>query len=39
MNQTQVPVDRYVKVDSINTRYWMMGSGNPVILLHGVKVR
>jgi pimeloyl-ACP methyl ester carboxylesterase len=28
--------DRYIKVDSINTRYWSAGTqGSPVILLHG----
>ncbi|WP_293352766.1 MULTISPECIES: alpha/beta fold hydrolase [unclassified Microcoleus] len=28
--------DRYIKVDSINTRYWSTGTqGSPVILLHG----
>lgn len=28
--------DKYVKVNSINTRYWQVGnSGSPVILLHG----
>ncbi|NHC35028.1 alpha/beta fold hydrolase [Scytonema millei] len=35
MQKTQVPIDRYVKVGSINIRYWMMGSENPIILLHG----
>jgi pimeloyl-ACP methyl ester carboxylesterase len=29
-------LDRYIKVDSINTRYWSAGTqGSPVILLHG----
>lgn len=35
MTPTQIPLDRYVKVGSINTRYWIMGVGTPVILLHG----
>ncbi len=35
MNTEQLQ-DRYVKVGSINTRYWQAGdSGNTVILLHG----
>ena len=31
------PQDRYVKVGSINTRYWAEGgSGSPVIFIHGI---
>ncbi len=36
MNRTEQLEDQYVKVGSVNTRYWQAGdSGNPVILLHG----
>ncbi len=36
MNLTEELQDRYVKVGSINTRYWQLGnSGSVVILLHG----
>lgn len=36
MNTTQLVQDQYIKVGSINTRYWSLGNqGNPVILLHG----
>ncbi|MBW4513244.1 MAG: alpha/beta fold hydrolase [Scytonematopsis contorta HA4267-MV1] len=36
MNLTEELQDRYVKVGSINTRYWQLGdSGSIVILLHG----
>jgi len=35
MQKTQIPVDQYVRVGPINTRYWTIGMGNPVILLHG----
>jgi pimeloyl-ACP methyl ester carboxylesterase len=32
----QPPVDRYLSVDGINTRYWQMGDrGSKIILLHG----
>jgi hypothetical protein len=31
-----IPEDRYVKVGSENTRYWMAGEGRSVILLHGI---
>jgi 4,5:9,10-diseco-3-hydroxy-5,9,17-trioxoandrosta-1(10),2-diene-4-oate hydrolase len=32
-----IPQDRYVKVGTINTRYWSEGSqGSPVILIHGL---
>jgi pimeloyl-ACP methyl ester carboxylesterase len=30
-----VPQERYIKIDSINTRFWAEGEGSPVILLHG----
>ncbi len=32
----KIPEDRYIKVGTVNTRYWMAGEGPPVILLHGV---
>lgn len=33
---TQLPQDRYVKVGSVNTRYWQAGdTGSVVILIHG----
>lgn len=35
MNTTQPIQDQYIKVGSINTRYWCAGKGTPVILLHG----
>ena len=36
MNTTQLIQDQYIKVGSINTRYWRVGTqGAPVILLHG----
>lgn len=31
-----IPEDRYVKVGSVNTRYWRVGKGEPVLLLHGI---
>jgi pimeloyl-ACP methyl ester carboxylesterase len=31
-----IPVDRYIQVNGINTRYWQMGDrGSKIILLHG----
>ena len=27
--------DRYIELDSVNIRYWSMGEGEPIILLHG----
>jgi pimeloyl-ACP methyl ester carboxylesterase len=36
MRLTQAPPDQYVKVEDINTRYWTLGQGEPVILLHGL---
>ena len=31
----KMPQDRYIKVGTINTRYWAAGSqGSPVILIH-----
>jgi pimeloyl-ACP methyl ester carboxylesterase len=36
MSRTEKLQDQYVKVGSVNTRYWQAGdSGNTVILLHG----
>jgi 4,5:9,10-diseco-3-hydroxy-5,9,17-trioxoandrosta-1(10),2-diene-4-oate hydrolase len=36
MNATQFIQDRYIKIGSIDTRYWSAGDrGTPVILLHG----
>jgi pimeloyl-ACP methyl ester carboxylesterase len=36
MHRNEQPQDQYVKVSSVNTRYWQAGdSGNTVILLHG----
>ena len=33
----KMPQDRYIKVGTINTRYWAEGSqGSPVILIHGI---
>jgi pimeloyl-ACP methyl ester carboxylesterase len=32
---TALPLDRYISVKGINTRYWQMGSGSNIILLHG----
>lgn len=31
-----VPVEHYVKVGSIQTRYWADGKGSPVVLIHGL---
>ena len=31
-----IPDDHYVKVGSINTRYWTGGEGSPVVLVHGM---
>jgi len=30
------PEDRYVKVGQINTRYWVLGQGSPLLLIHGL---
>ncbi len=30
------PVDKYVKVGGINTRYWAEGEGRPIVLVHGI---
>jgi 4,5:9,10-diseco-3-hydroxy-5,9,17-trioxoandrosta-1(10),2-diene-4-oate hydrolase len=36
MDRTEQLPDRYVKVGSVNTRYWQLGSsGSPIVLLHG----
>lgn len=33
---SQLPQDRYLKIDTVNVRYWEAGNeGKPVILLHG----
>jgi 4,5:9,10-diseco-3-hydroxy-5,9,17-trioxoandrosta-1(10),2-diene-4-oate hydrolase len=31
-----LPVEHYVKVGQINTRYWVDGEGSPVVLIHGL---
>jgi len=30
------PEDGYVKVGKINTRYWVLGQGSPLLLIHGL---
>ncbi|PSB06604.1 alpha/beta hydrolase [filamentous cyanobacterium CCP1] len=31
-----LPTDRYIQIDGINTRYWTLGEqGSPVLLIHG----
>lgn len=30
------PEDSYVKVGGINTRYWVLGQGKPLLLIHGL---
>jgi pimeloyl-ACP methyl ester carboxylesterase len=36
MSSTEQPLNQYIKVDNVNTRYWQLGnSGSIVILLHG----
>ena len=32
----KTPPDRYIKVGTINTRYWDEGQGQPVLLIHGI---
>ncbi len=32
----QNPEYRYVKVGEINTRYWVLGHGSPLLLIHGL---
>jgi pimeloyl-ACP methyl ester carboxylesterase len=33
----QMPTDRYIRVDGINTRYWALGDrGSPVLFIHGL---
>ena len=32
------PQDRYIRVDSINTRYRIQGAGSPVVLIHGIGI-
>lgn len=37
MRLTQTPQDQYIKIGSINTRYWTLGDGEAtIILLHGL---
>ncbi|MCU0549478.1 MAG: alpha/beta fold hydrolase, partial [Leptolyngbya sp. Prado105] len=32
----QMPADRYIQVDGVNTRYWALGEqGSPVLFIHG----
>ncbi|WP_346294273.1 alpha/beta fold hydrolase [Sphaerothrix gracilis] len=31
----QMPADQYIQVDGINTRYWILGQGSPVLFIHG----
>lgn len=31
----ELPRDQYIKLDSVNIRYWSAGKGEPIILLHG----
>ncbi|MEM7034448.1 MAG: alpha/beta fold hydrolase, partial [Chloroflexota bacterium] len=31
-----MPEDLYINVNSVRTRYWVMGDGPPVILVHGI---
>ena len=31
-----IPEDQYIKVGSVNTRYWMAGEGSTLLLLHGI---
>ncbi len=30
------PEDKYVKVGEVNTRYWVLGQGSPLLLIHGL---
>lgn len=30
------PEDRYIKVGKIDTRYWVLGQGSPLLLIHGL---
>lgn len=32
---TNSPQDNYIKLGSVNIRYWSEGKGKPIILLHG----
>lgn len=33
----QTPIDRYIQIGHVNTRYWMEGqSGSPILLIHGL---
>lgn len=36
MHSITLPSDQYVKLGSVNTRYWHAGSGGSVVLLHGI---
>ena len=31
-----IPEDQYIKVGRVNTRYWKVGKGAPVLLIHGI---
>lgn len=31
----QMPADQYVTVDGVKTRYWAIGEGTPILLIHG----
>lgn len=31
----ELPLDRYIQIDQVNTRYWELGEGSPVLLIHG----
>ncbi|MBW4605611.1 MAG: alpha/beta fold hydrolase [Calothrix sp. FI2-JRJ7] len=36
MSLTELPLNQYIKIESVNTRYWQLGeNGSIVILLHG----
>ena len=30
------PEDRYVEMGKINARYWVLGQGSPLLLIHGL---
>lgn len=32
----EVPTDRFVEVGGVRTRYWVEGTGSPVVLIHGL---
>ncbi len=32
----KMPTDRYIQVEGVNTRYWVLGEqGSPVLFIHG----